>query len=136
MPRRSSADLATPRRTAAPVRGRLRPSPDLPEPAASVFRALTESVDAEHFRGADRPLLEELAVALVVARNMRVAALAPAAALEARDLLRALRDQQRLIASLAIRCRLAPSSRITKRGAATGTDVRAVTVDFGRLNGK
>ena len=85
-----------------------------------MFSELVASVGPAHFRESDRPIVEELAQAVAIAREASQALAEQGLLVEGEDgerpnpLLKVISTQGRLIASLATRCRLTPQSRISK----------------------
>ena len=114
MSRPSAESLAV-----APVvdvaRIRQEPRPDMPPDVAREFSRVVASVDASHFRVADA-LLEDYAQAIVIRRQLsaELAEQGPIVDGKPSPLIAAIREQSRLIASLATKLRLTPQSRISK----------------------
>jgi hypothetical protein len=135
MPRPSADSLAV-----APVvdvgRARLLPDTDLAPAEQRAFSVIVRSVAGDHFREGDRLLVTQLARAVVIAD-------AAAAELDRQGLIvdgapnpliRVVREQARLVASLATKCRLTTQSRISKDKAGR-TEVDPIAqIDFRRLN--
>ena len=68
MPRKSLAAIAAfPNVSGVPAR--IRPPADMPEEQAEIFRNLVASVDAEHFRRGDAPLLRQYVEAISLAEQ-------------------------------------------------------------------
>ena len=105
------------------ARLRLLPRAELPPEVSRVFGELVGSVEPDHFREADRPILEELAQAIALQRAA-TAALHEGGLMtggELNPLVRVVGAQAGLIARLATRCRLTPQSRLSKDRAAATT---------------
>jgi len=99
---------------------RLAPGANLSAEAAEVFTALVGAVQPEHFRPGDRPTIDALAGAIVVCRQLE-AELSKRGPVDdggqVSPLVRALRAQHALVASLSTRLRLTPSSRADRKTA-------------------
>ena len=97
---------------------RLSPAEYLSRPVREAFVALVASVTPEHFKNADRAVIEALAQAVVIARELE-AELAKRGTVDAdgrvSPLIRHLRAQHGLIASLSVRLRMTPSSRADRK---------------------
>ena len=115
MPRRSANSLAV-----APVvdvaRIRLAARAELPPSERRVFADLVRAVDASHFREADRVMLEQLARAIAIERQAAEALYEQGLIVDGapNPLIRVVREQSRLIASLATKCRLTTQARVSK----------------------
>ena len=122
MPKKSAAELQTPKSKEKPLPRVLLPGRHVPEPAKAIFAEIVASVGEGHLQPVDRPLLEQLAVAIHVAREL-------AAVIERDGVLtqtgkvsmavRTLKSQQALIGQLCSRARLTPQNRISKDKART-----------------
>ena len=124
MPRKSQADINTPRPDSGETPQLLLPCDHLPEPAKVIFAEIVASVGDGHLAQSDKPVLEALAVAIHVAREL--AAVVTRDGVETAEgkvsgAVRNLRAQQALIGQLSSRLRLTPQNRISKDKAATTT---------------
>jgi terminase small subunit-like protein len=112
MPRRSAASLDV----AAPSFGekRIAPRRGAPAEVAAVFKELVTSVPANHFRPADRDLLEQFAQAVVLARQayVELEEAGPVINGRASPWLTALEKAHRSTAALSVRLRLGPQTRL------------------------
>ena len=120
MPRKSTAALAT--ITAVPAAARiLIAGQHVPEPARAIFSEIVSSVSPGHFLPVDRPLLEQLAVALYVARELTASIVRDGVVSHGQvtQPVKVLKQQQALIGSLASRLRLTTQNRVSKERAAT-----------------
>jgi hypothetical protein len=130
MPRRSIADLAVPRVDGRP--SRLTPPPSLSADARAAFQEIVGSVEPEHFKPADVPLICRLAAAHLWASRAedeleRIGAvvdgkLSPWATL--------LEKQNGAIRSLSTALRLTPQSRYDARAAARSATVHTGPVPW------
>lgn len=135
MPRQSAESLAT-----APVvdvaRVRLMPGSRPHSREQRAFSAIVGSVAADHFREADRLLVTQLARAVVIADVAAVELDRQGLIVDGlpNPLIRVVREQARLVASLATKCRLSAQARASKEKAARTADVDPVAqIDFRRL---
>ena len=113
-------------------RRRLVPRGDMPPRHAREFAEIVGSVEPEHLRACDAAMVEHLAVARVLGRDLAERVEAEGAVLPDGSInpaLRALRYQQGVISTLSSRLRLTPSSRadrkvagVTTRSATAGVD--------------
>ena len=130
MPRRSAESHATPHSNPEPTP--LRPPGGLSPSARLIWNQLTESVPASHFRPGDVPLLRSYCESSALA-DRAAAALAKAPAPNGRPSpwLLLWEKSTRAQASLAIRLRLCPSSRMHARTAGSERPGRN-PIDFNR----
>jgi hypothetical protein len=89
-----------------------------------VFDEIIAGVAADHFKPADRVILEQLAVAVFIARELAAGVVRDGVIINGKpnQAARHLRQQQATIATLSTKLRLTTQSRITKRGAASAAD--------------
>lgn len=131
MPRKSAKELETipPGPALNVTRLRLIPPPTLRAPVRAVFEALVGAVDARHFTRSDLPLLVEYATACVLAREADEAMAREGVVVAGRasPWLVVQEKSHRAMASLSLRLRLAPQSRMNSREAE-----RRVGPDSGR----
>jgi hypothetical protein len=118
--------------------GRLLPGAHLSAAAAEAFAGLVASAQPEHFRDADRPVLEALAMSIVITRELE-SELAARGAVDldgkVSPLVRHLRAQHGLIASLSVRLRLTPSSRADRKTAfRTATGAESISELYDRVS--
>ena len=124
MPIKSAAALSIiPPRSVSTPPG-LLPCEHVPDAARAIFAEIVSSVAPGHFRPCDRTLLEQLAVAIFIARELadHVTTEGVIVAGRPNQAARHLRQQQATVASLATKLRLTTQSRISKRGAASAAD--------------
>jgi len=120
MPRKSTAALAT--LSAVPAAARiLIAGQHVPEAARAIFSEIVSSVSPGHFLPVDRPLLEQLAVALYVARELTDSIVRDGVVIDGKvsQAVKVLKQQQALVGSLASRLRLTTQNRISKERAGT-----------------
>ena len=119
MPRKSAAALST----ITPLKdaGRVRPSRDLPEQVASVFREIVASVPAEHFKTSDVPLIEQYAFAVILGREAygHLAKEGQIVAGRTSPWVVCMEKSTRAVTALCMRLRLAPQARMRPETTAT-----------------
>ena len=120
MARKSISALTTISSIAASV-SILTAGQHVPEPARAIFAELVSSVTPGHFLPADRVLLEQLAVAVYVARELADSIERDGVIVDGKvsQAVKVLKQQQALIGSLASRLRLTTQNRISKERAGT-----------------
>ena len=138
MPRESLASLTT-----TPVvdvaRLRLLPRSELSPDVQRAFSAIVGSAAPDHFREPDRLMVEQLAQALVIQRQAAEALAEQGLLVDGKPnpLIRVVREQARLVASLLTKLRLTVQARVSKDRAATTTAIDPIArVDFRRLERK
>lgn len=121
MPRKSAAALAvvapTPESASVLFAGQ-----HVPVPARVIFDELVSSVAPGHFLPVDRALLEQLAVALYIARELAKSIESDGVVIDGKvsQAVKVLKQQQALIGQLASRLRLTTQNRMSKEKAGTG----------------
>ena len=122
MPRKSINELGV----AAPVSSiapqLLRPGSHVPDSAKTVFQEIVASVRDGHFQPIDRPLLEQYAVAISIAREVAQASDKDGTVVDGKvnPACKFLKQQQALCGQLASRLRLTTQNRMSKEKATTG----------------
>ena len=121
MPRKSITELTTPTPGEKPARRILLPGSHLPKPAKAIFAEIVSSVGQGHLQPVDRPLLEQLSVAIFVARELTAAIDTQGVLVldKVNPVVRHLKAQQALIGQLSSRLRLTTQNRISKDKAGT-----------------
>ena len=121
MPRKSAAAQAIKPASTTPAGRSLLPGSHLSDAASEVFGELVGSVSAGHFLPVDRVMIEELAVAIHIAREL-AGAIDRDGVMDGDRVMPAvkvLKQQQALIGQLASRLRLTTQNRVSKDRAAT-----------------
>jgi len=111
---------------------RLTPRPELGQRYSRAFTEIVGSVDPAHLRACDAPLVEQLAVATIVCQDLASRIETEGTTLPDGSLnpvIRVLRQQQGIIATLTSRLRLNPSSRADRKNAGTSTRTPAYGLD-------
>ena len=121
MPRKSLSELSTPKSGEKPVPRLLLPGSHLQKPARAIFAELISSVGEGHFMPIDRPMLEQLSVAIHISRELAAVIDREGVMLcdKVNPVVRHLKAQQALIGKLASRLRLTTQNRISKDKAGT-----------------
>ena len=125
MPRKSAASLAVTRTGEQSTPLSLAPGDHLPEPARPIFYEIVSSVASGFFSPTDRALIEQLAVALYVCRELATALVADGVIGQdgaPNQVGRHLRSQQQTVIALQTKLRLSKQARATKRGAAAAAN--------------
>jgi hypothetical protein len=112
MPRRSAASLEVVPPSFG--QGRIAPRREASPEVAAVFKELAASVPADHFRPADRDLLEQFAQVVVLARQAyaELEEAGPVINGRASPWLTVLEKAHRSAAALSVRLRLGPQTRL------------------------
>jgi phage terminase small subunit len=100
----------------------LRPGSHVPDSAKTVFQEIVASVRDGHFQPIDRPLLEQYAIAISIAREVAQAIDDDGVVVDGRvhPAAKFLKTQQALCGQLASRLRLCTQNRMSKERATTG----------------
>jgi hypothetical protein len=124
MPRRSAAELAAPTVRGRPAR--LAPPPSLSTDARTAFLAIVGSVEPEHFKPVDAPLVCRLAVAQTWSQRAEAELERDRGVVDGKPSpwIAILEKQVKTSAMLATRLRLTPQSRYDARAAARTAKVR------------
>ena len=122
MARKSANDLAVVRPYSGATPRLLLPGDHVSNAAAAVFMEIVNSVQDGHFQPIDRPLLEQYAVAVSIAREVATEIDNAGAVVDGRvnPACKFLKQQQALCGQLASRLRLTTQNRMSKEKATTG----------------
>lgn len=126
MPRASSASLETVIARIAPKR--ISPPENLSAGAADIFRAVVGSVDPEHFRPCDLPLMVEYARAADLANTAAAGLDAEGAIVNGRanPYLIVQEKATRALTALSARLRICPQSRFDREKASTNAKQKTI----------